>query len=376
MRFSEIPGLEGAKRKLRALVSQNRLPHAILVNGPEGSGKLAMSLAFANYVQCETPQEEEPCGTCSACIKSFKLIHPDIHYFFPISGSENTIEASLYEWRALVRTNPYLNATLWQETIEKENKLLNISAKECKNMVTKLSMTIYEGKRRVLLIWLPEYLGHQANILLKLIEEPPLNSLILLVTESVQALLPTIVSRCQTINIPAFTDEDILFNLQKTGLKDNNLLKGITRSVEGNMQEAMTLATDQINPHSEKMIYWLRLCFTNKVEDLFTWCDQFAGEGRDTHRQFLKFGLKYIEQILIFKMTQKEEESYNPDEWKGIKGLSKQMTIEDMDQLINLFTDHIYFIERNANPKILFTALSINIRQVLNHQKPKIFDLI
>lgn len=375
MRFSDIPGLPDAKQKLLALVTQNRLPHALLINGPEGSGKLALGLAFAAFVQCEQ-SDLDACGVCNACVKTFKLIHPDIHYFFPISGTDATTDESLNDWRKIVLHNPYLNANQWQAAIEKENKLLNISAKECKNMVKKLTMTIYEGKRRILLIWLPEFLGVQANILLKLIEEPPANSLIILVTESVQSILPTIVSRCQTLNITGFDDQEIMTALQQTGIKDATLLRGITRVVEGNMMEALNLAIDQANPHSEKMISWLRLCFTRKAEDLLVWIEQFASEGRDIHRQFLKFGLKYLEQILTYKITQKEEDNYNLDEWKGIKGLAKQMTLSDITHLETLFSNHIYFVERNAHPKILFTALSINVGQVLNHRSPQIFKLI
>jgi DNA polymerase III subunit delta' len=377
MRFADIPGLEFEKKRIRSFVSNRRLPHAMILHGPEGSAKLALALALTNLIQCLSPAKEEPCGICNACQKSFKLIHPDNHYFFPLAGGkEINVVDHTNEWRNAVLSNPYLNATSWQETIAKENKLLNISAAECRNMVKTMSMTIYEGNYRVLLVWLPEYLGHQGNILLKLVEEPPENSLILLVTENFQALLPTLVSRCQAISIPSFADSDIHTALMTVGIKDDILIQNITGSVEGNMSEALMMAKDQINPHSEKMILWLRLCFKKKAEDLILWCDSFASEGRDVHRQFLKYGLKYIEQVLYYKITQTESEGFNADEWKGIKGLAQQLSIDDIRLIDELFSDHMYYIERNANPKVLFTALSLNLSQILNHTVPTLIRSI
>ncbi|MBP7803374.1 MAG: hypothetical protein KA109_17230 [Saprospiraceae bacterium] len=376
MKFSDIPGMETEKKRLVAFVQQDRLPHALLIHGPEGSAKLALALAFSSYLMCENPQDGQACGECLACLKTFKLIHPDIHYFFPLSGKENKCDECMPDWRRAVLENPYLTAPHWQEIIAKENKLLNISADECRIMVKKLSLTIYEGKYRILLIWLPEYLGTQGNILLKLIEEPPANSLILLVTESVQSLIATIVSRCQTLAIPRFTDENIKVTLSKFGLKDDLLITNIARTAEGNMYEAIRMGSDQTNPHSEQMIRWLRLCFKNKANELISWCEDFATEGRDTHRQFLKYGLNFLDQILRYKVTGQEISGFNPDEWKGIKGLSTQLEIEDIRLMSELFNDHIVYIERNANPKILFSALSLNIHQLFSKQKVHQFRLI
>ena len=377
MRFQDIPGLEGEKKRLRSFVTNDRLPHAMILHGPEGSGKLALAIAFSNFVQCLSPIDEEPCGQCNACIKSFKLIHPDTHFYFPLSGGKDyTVIEYTNEWRNAILSNPYLNTTHWQETIEKDNKLLNISAAECKNMVRTMSMTIYEGKHRILFIWLPEYLGTQGNILLKLVEEPPENSLILFITENIQALLPTLVSRCQSVSIPSFTDQEIKKSLTKIGIKDESMILNIAKTVEGNLFEALNMAREQINPHSEKMIHWMRLCFKKKADDIIQWCDSFASEGRDMHRQFLKYGLKYIEQVLYYKISQSETEGFSPDEWKGIKGLAQQLTIEDIQLIEQLFSDHMYYVERNAHSKILLTGLSLNLSQILNHTKPTLVQSI
>lgn len=377
MRFADIIGLEEEKNRLRSFITSDRIPHAMILHGPEGSAKLALGLAFVNYMQCLHPADGEPCGKCNACQKTFKMIHPDVHFYFPMSGGKDyTVIEYTNDWRNAVLNNPYLSIAHWQETIEKDNKLLNINAEECKNMVRSMSMTIYEGKHRILFIWLPEFLGNQGNILLKLVEEPPANSLILLITENIQALLPTLLSRCQSVSIPSFKDEEIKRALLLQGIKDDSMIQNITKTVEGNMFEAMNMAREYVNPHSERMIHWMRLCFKKKADEIIQWCDTFASEGRDAHRQFLKYGLKYIEQVVFYKITRTETEGFSADEWKGIKGLSAQLSVEEIQLIGELFSDHMYYIERNANSKVLLTALSLNLGQILNRVKPDLLPIM
>jgi DNA polymerase-3 subunit delta' len=376
MTFSEIPGLNIEKEKILFLIRQGRLPHALLIYGPEGGGKLALSLALCQYLQCEKPGPSDSCGLCSPCQKSRKLVHPDTHFSFPVSGTNVLSDQLLQEWRQAVIENPYLNISMWQEKSEQENKLSNISAAECRNMLKKLSLTIYEGKIRILLVWLPEYLGKEGNMLLKLIEEPPPDSLILLVAENRDLLLPTILSRCQSLGIPAFRDDDVQFMVQQSGIQDAGLARNIVRTAEGNMMEALRMVADQVHPHSEKLVRWLRLCYKGDAAEILSWVESFSVQGRDVHRQFLKFGLRFIGQVLSYKISPEEEETFNEDEWKGIKGLAARLEIGEIQELATLFDEHIYYVERNANPKILFTALSLNLRDVLNHREIKTIHLI
>ncbi len=335
MRFADIIGLEEEKNRLRSFITSDRIPHAMILHGPEGSAKLALGLAFVNYMQCLHPADGEPCGKCNACQKTFKMIHPDVHFYFPMSGGKDyTVIEYTNDWRNAVLNNPYLSIAHWQETIEKD------------------------------------------NILLKLVEEPPANSLILLITENIQALLPTLLSRCQSVSIPTFKDEEIKRALLLQGIKDDSMIQNITKTVEGNMFEAMNMAREYVNPHSERMIHWMRLCFKKKADEIIQWCDTFASEGRDAHRQFLKYGLKYIEQVVFYKITRTETEGFSADEWKGIKGLSAQLSVEEIQLIGELFSDHMYYIERNANSKVLLTALSLNLGQILNRVKPDLLPIM
>lgn len=375
MKFADIPGLTIEKEKLVSLQRQGRLPHAMLLNGPEGSGKLALGLAFIQFLQCTDPSAHDSCGVCPACHKTQQLIHPDVHWSFPTSGSDTLSDDLLVQWRDQVLNNPYLNAATWQEATEKENKLLNISAKECRSMLKKLSFTLFESNLKILLIWLPEYLGKEGSILLKLVEEPPAATLILFIAENKDLILPTILSRCQSMAVPPFRPEDIKIVLLKNGMKEDSVMP-IVQTTEGNMLEALKLSQDNIVPHRENLIRWLRVCYKGQAEEMIGWSEQFAGLGREYHRQYLKFALKFIESILDFKVRGIMDDAYSPDEWKAIKGLSGQLEIDDILSLSRLFDDHMYFVERNANPKILFTSLTLNVKQILNREAVKSFNII
>ena len=227
MQFSEIIGQPEIKQQLAELVGHNRLSHALLFLGKEGSGALPLAVAFAQYLTCEkvtlkktTPSlfGEDPlaapiairtdsCGQCSSCTKAKQLVHPDIHFSYPTvtrkAGDKPIATNFITEWREFVLSNPYGNSFDWIENIkEKDNSQGNITANECADIIRKLSLKSFESEYKILFMWLPEYLGNEGNKLLKLIEEPPPNTLFILVAENESLVLPTIVSRCQLIRIP------------------------------------------------------------------------------------------------------------------------------------------------------------------------------
>src|SRR5690349_11298423 len=232
MQFSEVIGQEEVKQHLVELVQHNRLSHALLFLGKEGAGTLPLALSFAQYVVCEKTGNRQPvttgpslfgddlppalstvqmmdsCGTCPACLKSQQLIHPDIHFSYPTvtkkPGEKPIATDFISEWRDFVRLNPYGNLFDWIEMIkEKENSQGKITARECDEIIRKLSLKSFESIYKILIMWMPEELDKEGNKLLKIIEEPPPNTLFILITENEELVLPTIVSRCQLIKVPA-----------------------------------------------------------------------------------------------------------------------------------------------------------------------------
>ena len=179
MQFQQVIGQGKTKEILRSMISSDRMSHALIFLGSEGCGKLALALAFAQYVLCSDKQENDSCGKCSNCIKSAKLVHPDIHYSYPTVGTKVVSTHLLPDWRKAMLENPYLNANQWLQSIGAENKQGNITKDECVEIIKKLSLKIFEGSHKILIMWLPEYLGKEGNRLLKMIEEPPPNTLFL-----------------------------------------------------------------------------------------------------------------------------------------------------------------------------------------------------
>src|SRR6201985_2383182 len=208
MGFKSVIGQAQVKQHLIELVRLNRLSHALLFLGPEGSGALPMALAFAQYVVCERAKGDlgDACGICASCVKASQLIHPDIHFSYPVipkkAGDKPVSTDYISEWREFVRQYPYGNAYDWLQFIGAENKQGNISAHECNEINRKLSLKSFESGYKILIMWMPEYLGNEGNKLLKLIEEPPPDTLFVLVTENEAQILSTILSRVQIIRLP------------------------------------------------------------------------------------------------------------------------------------------------------------------------------
>jgi len=215
MYFKDIPGKEAEKQFLLKNVKEDRLAHAQLFLGRTGSGQLSLALAYASYILCTNRKEKDSCGECSACLKSHKFIHPDVHFSFPVvkkdskKRNETTSNDFLKEWRSILEKNPYLDMQTWLHSLNLENGQGNINVKECVEIVKKLGLKTFESEYKVLIMWMPEYLRNEGNRLLKLIEEPPENTIIILVAEKQDAILNTILSRVQLLKVNPFSDGDI-----------------------------------------------------------------------------------------------------------------------------------------------------------------------
>src|SRR6202035_5286750 len=253
MLFSEVIGQREIKAKLRNLVEHNRLSHALLLNAPEGAGGLPLALAFAQYLVCDRVSDEgskinfpsESCGVCPSCIKAAQLIHPDIHYVYPVvsrkPGDKPVSADFISEWREFISQFPYGTIFDWLQFIQADNKQGNISAHECNEINRKLSLKSFENGYKILIMWMPEYLGNEGNKLLKLIEEPPPNTLFLLVAENDSFILPTILSRTQLIKIPPLEAKEIEQALiERVRLPAEHAAR-IAAISEGNYHEAMQL---------------------------------------------------------------------------------------------------------------------------------------
>ncbi len=365
MQFKHIIGQNTIKQSLREMVQQQRIPHAQLLLGAPGCGKLSLALAFAQYVLCENPSEDDSCGTCSACRKAEKLIHPDIHFSYPVVGSKMTSVHFLENWRTAFAQNPYMNVNQWLQQIGAENKQGNINKDECVSIIKKLSLKTFEGSHKVLILWLPEFLQKEGNRLLKLIEEPPENTLFLLVAENQELILNTILSRCQIVKINPLKDEEVLKALEEKAAIPQSELEAVVHLANGNMNEAQQLLMQNENNNAKLFLDWLRKCYKGNGMEMLTWVEQFASVGRENQKHFLRYALHFLREYMNLKLTGSNRIRLRAEELQTAQKMTKVIEFEHIEQIAKLFDDCSYYIERNANPKILFLDASITLHKIL-----------
>lgn len=367
MFFKDIVGQTQLKAHLLQSLNTGRLPHAQLFLGPVGCGKLALALAYAQKVLCQNPSDQDSCGECNSCRKAQKMIHPDLHYSYPTVGSKVTSTDFLESWREAILENPYLEVNQWLQKIGAENKQGNINKDECLNIIRKLSLKSFEGDYKILILWLPEYLGKEGNRLLKLIEEPPDNTLFLLVAENQEMILNTILSRCQMVKVRALQEEEILAGLNGISEIDTDRALTIARLSDGNFNEALNLLEHAENDNAGLFLNWLRTCWKGNGVEMVKWVEKFAGIGRESQKHFLQYAQHFLREYTILKVTGNEAVSLLPQEMETAKKMTKVLDIAQIDILTKLFNDCSYYIERNANPKVLFLDASIRIHKILKY---------
>ena len=394
MQFKDIINQQTTRTQLSELVQQNRLSHALLFLSKEGSGSLLLALAFAQYLTCEkvqrslnpTPagpslfgEEELPplnlpppsdsCGECAACNKAKQFIHPDIHFSFPVipkkSGEKPISSHYISEWREFLSLYPYGNVFDWLQFINAENKQGNITSEECNDIIRQLSLKSFESEYKILIMWMPEYLGKEGNKLLKLIEEPPPNTLFILVAENEEQLLPTIISRCQLIKIPRLTAKDIeqaLVQRNQTAPETANRAAAIA---EGNYREALQLLNHAEEDWQSLLRDWLNAALKGGPVSQVKWVDEISKLGREKQKQFLRYFNHLLEMSIRLKVLGDEHISASDQDKDFANRLNKIASVSQQQVLIEELDRAAYYIERNANGKMLFLALTIRLRHLI-----------
>lgn len=372
MSLAKAYGQVEVKDLLRRLVVQDRLPHAILLLGPPGSGKLALAMGFAQYILCENKLDTGACGQCNACLKASKYIHPDIHFSFPTVGTNVKSDAFLPQWRSVMEDNPYLEVNDWLQVIGAENKQGNINKEECLNIIRKLSLKTFEGSHKILIMWLPEYLGKEGNRLLKLIEEPPDQTVFLLVAEQQELILNTILSRCQVVKVRALRDDEIKAALLDRQVASAEKAEAVAQLADGNLNEAIKMAQEKENDNAELFLEWMRKCYLGNGVELVKWVEKFAKLGRENQKHFIRYALHFMREYMVLKMSSQTQVRLRGPELKTAQNLQKVVAFDQIEDIVQLLNDNAYFIERNANPKVLFLDTSIQLNKILKRKKPEV----
>lgn len=371
MFFKDIIGQEETKQRLLDEVSEGRVPHARLLCGPEGSGKLPLAVAYARYLCCTDKKEGDACGTCPSCVKFNKLVHPDVHFVFPVKSSTNVSDDFVREWRALMLKTPYFSFQQWMETMGVENQQPLIGVKESDEITRKLNLKSSAGGYKVMIIWLPEKMNVQsANKLLKLLEEPPRQTLFLLVSEQPETLLTTILSRTQRLDLKKIPEAVIAGALQeKAGLQPTEAAQ-IAHLADGSMLKA--LETININEDSrmffDLFVSLMRLSYQRKLREMKLWSEQVAALGRERQKNFLLYCQRCLRENFIYNFHRKELVYMTPEEeafsTKFAPFVNENNVIGIMEELA-LAQQHI---EQNVNAKMVFFDFSLKMIMLLKNR--------
>lgn len=382
MQFTNIIGQTTVQHQLTDLVQHNRLGHALLFLSKEGSGALLTALAFSQYIVCEKvrgglfsyPEETaapaDSCGKCPACLKAKQFIHPDIHFSYPVvsrkAGEKPLSNDYIKEWRDFLIKNPYGNVYDWLQFIGAENKQGNITANECNEILHQLSLKSFESEFKIHIMWMPEYLGNEGNKLLKLIEEPPANTLFIMVAENESLILPTILSRCQLVKIPALQSAFI----EEALLKQHNMPSVQARQIAGmsggNYREALQLMQHAEEDWQHLLREWLNAILKTGPVAQVKWIEDISRTGREKQKQFLRYFIHLLAQSIRVQITgEKGMSSTEGKERDFILRLNKLADIASQKVIVEEIDKAIYHIERNANPKMLFHALTIKLYHIM-----------
>ncbi len=357
-------GQDDAQAYLRQLLQQERIPHALLLAGKTGWGTLVLALEFARWLQCPSTPAGLPDCSCKACQKARQWVHPDIHFSYPVVGANAVSTDYLPEWRKAMGENPWLSAHEWFQRLGAENKQGNITKEECIAIVRKLSLKAFEGPYRILLMWLPEYLGKEGNRLLKLIEEPPEQTVFVLAAENTDAMLPTLLSRCQIVKTYPLPDETVAEALQSHQGLDAERARQIAFLANGDYHLALQMTQTLDSDDARLLVEWLRQCWRGNGTDLVRWAEQFAQLGRENQKQFLGYALHFLRELLALKVNPTLSVRLRPAELETARKMANLFAWEHITQLAARINDSIFHIERNANPKALILDASISIHRL------------
>lgn len=372
MQFKDVIGNAAIKKSLIHEVKANRVSHAQLFLGPEGTGKLPLAIAFAQYLLCDNPTEDDSCGVCSHCKKVSSLVHPDLHFVFPIVASKtNKVGSSIdriNEWNDLIKKQPYFNLKQWQQSLDEMGKNASIGVEESRQILKRLTLKSYSGKYKVMLIWLPEKMNAQAaNKLLKLLEEPPEKTVFLLLSDNAEYILATILSRTQIVRIPSLTVAEVENYLQKTYHVEQSAAASAASLSQANVAEAIELLQGAKSQHLffDLFVKMMRAAYAANPLDLMNISDEAASLDKENQKNFLKYALHIFRESIILNYMKGELVNLRDEERQFLEKFARFINNQNISDLIEEFNQSHYHLERNANAKILFSDLIIKLTKLI-----------
>jgi DNA polymerase-3 subunit delta' len=370
MQFKDVIGQKQLKKHLIQEVNSGKISHAQLFLGKPGYGGLPLALAFVQYLFCDNKGEEDSCGVCPSCRKTEGLQHPDLHFSFPIVlALSKTTNPVMPLWRSQIEEQVYFDINDWISHIDPKERQATIGTDESQEIIRKLSLKSYEGGYKVMMIWMAEEMNLTcSNKLLKILEEPPANTLFILVCASQDTLLPTILSRTQLLKIPRVAFEDVDAYLRKDLGINNTTASSINARCDGDLIEARRIAEsheDQDN-NRELFIQLMRVCYKKDVIPMMDWAEKMGQVNRERQKIFIEYALHMFRQSMLRNYTQDQLTRVSEEEDEFLNKFARFITGKNIMDFMQSFDDAYYHLERNANPRILFTHLCFNVMRYIH----------
>ncbi len=377
MQFKDVIGQDAVKARLRASRKEGRISHAQLFFGPSGSGVLPMAMAYAQFLICQQPTDNDSCGTCPSCQKCNKMVHPDIYFSFPvITLAKQKIDKPvsndfITDFRKMVLSHPYMDYNDWMSDIsDTENKQGRIYVHEGPEIIKRINLKAFEAPFKIVLMWLPEKMWPDlANKLLKSLEEPPDNTVFLLASEQRDALLQTILSRTQSIKLTRLNDQQVINSLLLSKEMEMQKAGEIARLADGDYHLAEELS-EQLSGNDtfdKSFLAWMRLCFNpaKNMEALMAWVDQIASYKREEQKQFLYASIQMVRECMMVNLADPSLVKLENQQVKTLEKFLPFVNAKNMTPFVEELSKAHYHIERNAHAKILFLDLSLKLGNIL-----------
>jgi DNA polymerase-3 subunit delta' len=370
MQFKDVLGHEKIKKLLVEETKTNRISHAQMLLGPSGSAKLPLAIAFSQFLLCENPSETDSCGVCPTCVKIQHNVHPDVHFIYPVVNSKGvkSAEDKRKEWNSFLEKNIYFDLTNWLEFTDEMGKNPQIGVEESRQILKKLALKSFSGKYKIMIIWLPEKMNSAAaNKLLKVLEEPPEQTLFFLVCDSIETILPTIISRTQIIKVPHLSHQDITSFLKSTYQIDDDNAQTIANLAEGSVVKALNMISgDKAQlTYFELFVSLMRSAYAIDALKLIDAAETLAAQDKENQKNFLLYGLHIFRESLLTNYLGIESDNLRVEEKDFLKKFARFINNQNISALTNEFNEAYYHLERNANPKILFTDLVIKLTKMI-----------